>query len=432
MHFPTPLIITAILLFHLPAARAGEIGSWLDDNVAGLFDIYRDLHSHPEVSYAEQRTAGQMADLLSEAGLTVTPNVGGFGVVAVVENGEGPTLMIRCDMDALPVTEQTPLPFASTATVQTADGSTSGVMHACGHDIHMTSAIGTTRYLMANRNDWSGTLMVIAQPAEETGGGAAKMLEAGLFDRFPRPDAAIALHVSSDTPAGKIKVLPGFACANVDSVDITMNGRGGHGSAPHTTIDPVLMAAELVISLQTIVSRTVRPLDPAVVTVGSIHGGTKHNIIGDTCKLQLTVRTYDAAVRQTVLASIRRKASAVAAGHDAPEPTVTTSEGTPAMKNDFDLTERLRPVWDMALGTDNVLDDEPSMGGEDFSRYGLAGVPIVMFRLGSVESSRLERFKSLAVPPPSLHSGQYYPDFEPTIRTGITATTAAALEMLKR
>ena len=338
--------------------------------------------------------------------------------------------MLRCDLDALPVTEQTQLPFASTQQLQLPSGAMAGVMHACGHDMHMTNLVATSQYMAEHSDDWSGTLMVIAQPAEERGQGAKAMLKDGLFEKFPRPDFAVALHVSGDKRAGSIGVLPGYALANVDSVDIHVKGRGGHGSQPHTTVDPVVQAAHLIVALQTIVSREVKPIDPAVVTVGSIHGGTKHNIIGNDCHLQITVRSYSDEVRAQVLAAIRRKAAAVALGFDAPEPEISVSEGTPSLKNDAELTARLKAVFAETIGADNVADDEPSMGGEDFSQYGRAGVPILMYRLGAVSQSRLDRYAKLGVPPPSLHSSQFYPDFEPTLRTGVLTMTAAALELL--
>ena len=340
--------------------------------------------------------------------------------------------MLRTDLDALPVTEQTGADYASTVSVEQPEGGRTGVMHACGHDIHMTSLVGTARFLAANRDRWSGTLMLVGQPAEERGAGAAAMLKDGLFTRFPKPDFALALHVSGDLATGKVSYRTGYALANVDSVDITMKGRGGHGSAPHTTIDPVVLAAELVVSLQTLVSREVNPIDAAVVTVGSIHGGTKHNIIGDECKLQLTVRSYKAEVRKQLLDGIRRKAKAVAQGAGAPEPEVTFSEGTPSLYNDEDLASRVVPVFERLLGKDNIRYDEPVMGGEDFSQYGKAGVPIFMYRLGSVNARRLQQYKMAGRLPPSLHSPIYYPDFPETLQTGIPTMSAAALALLKK
>jgi hippurate hydrolase len=408
------------------------VSAWVDQQLPGLLQTYRWLHEHPEVSFEEQETAAFVAQLWRDCGYEVTTEVGGHGVVGILHNGPGPTLMLRCDLDALPVTEQTQLPYASTKTIELPSGAITGVMHACGHDLHMTNLIATARYLAEHQDKWSGTLLVIAQPAEERGSGAKAMLKDGLFERFPKPDYAVALHCSSNKRAGEIGLLSGYALANVDSVDIRVKGRGGHGSQPHTAIDPIVQAAHLIIALQTIVSRELRPIDPAVVTVGSIHGGTKHNIIGDECLLQITVRSYSDEVRTKILDAIRRKANAVADSFGAPPPEVTTSEGTPALKNDAELTSRLRTAFQQAIGEHNVIADEPSMGGEDFSQYGLAGVPIVMYWLGTVEQSRLDRYQELEVPPPSLHSNQYYPDVEPSLRTGVLTMTAAALNLLKK
>jgi hippurate hydrolase len=380
----------------------------------------------------EEKTAARIAGHFREDGFEVTTGVGGHGVVGLLRNGEGPVLMLRCDLDALPVTEQTPVPFASTRRVELAGGGSSGVMHACGHDLHMTNLVATARYMAGHRDDWAGTLMVIAQPAEERGAGARAMLKDGLFDRFPTPDFAVALHCTADKPAGKVGVLAGYALANVDSVDIKVKGRGGHGSAPHTAIDPIVQAADLVMALQTIVSREVKPIEPAVVTVGSIHGGTKHNIIGDECDLQITVRSYSDEVRQQVLSAIRRKANAIAMSYDAPEPEISISEGTPSLKNDAQLTARLKAVFEKTLGKEKVVVDTPSMGGEDFSQYGRAGVPILMYRLGTISQKRLDRYAKLGLPPPSLHSSQYYPEFEPSLRTGVMTMTAAALDLLAK
>lgn len=413
-----------------PLDPPATVLGWIDANFDSIREHYVWLHSHPEVSFEEKETAAKMAGWLEAFGYDVTTGVGGHGIVALLRNGNGPTLMLRTDLDALPVTEQTPLPFASTVETELPGGGRTGVMHACGHDVHMTNLLAVGRYLAEHREAWSGTLMLIGQPAEERGAGARAMLDDGLFGKFPRPDFAVALHVSADVPAGTVKVLPGYALANVDSVDIVVKGRGGHGSAPHTTVDPIVQAADLIMSLQTIVSREVKPIEPAVITVGSIRGGTKHNIIGDDCTLQLTVRSYGEEVRQQLLSAIRRKALAVAQSYQAPEPELRFSEGTPSLKNDAELAHRLRGVFESVLGAEQVTDDEPSMGGEDFSQYGLAGVPILMYRLGSVERKRLDRYQTMQVSPPSLHSGLYYPDFEPTIRTGVRTMIGAALELL--
>ncbi len=295
----------------------------------------------------------------------------------------------------------------------------------------MTNLIGTAEYLAEHRERWQGTLVLIGQPAEERGAGARAMLEDGLFERFPQPDFALALHCESNTPTGKVALSAGYSLANVDSVDITVRGKGGHGSAPDTTIDPIAQAAELVVALQTIVSREIHPRAPAVVTVGSIHGGTKPNIIGHNCHLQLTVRSYEDSVRQHLLAAIKRKALAVAESYRAPEPLITVSEGTPSLKNDTELTSRVTNSFRAALGSDNVLPMEPVMGGEDFSQYGLAGVPIVMYRLGVVSQERLDRFKELGQSPPSLHSPTFYPDVREALPVGIKSMTGATIDLLQ-
>lgn len=408
----------------------GTVDEWLGAKMSDALELYTWLHAHPELSFEEQKTAAKLAALWKSAGLEVTANVGGHGIVGLLKNGEGPVVMLRTDLDALPVTEATPLPFASTQTSTREDGSTTGIMHACGHDIHMTNLTTVVQWLALHRDAWSGTLVAIGQPAEERGAGAKAMLEDGLFERFPRPDYAVAMHVSSDIATGQIGIRPGYAMANVDSVDITMKGRGGHGSAPHTTIDPITQAAELVMSLQLIVSREISAIEPAVVTVGSIHGGTKHNIIGNDCKLQLTVRSYSPEVREKVLAAIRRRTLAIAQANDAPEPEYSFSEGTPSLKNDADLAARIRKVFNSRFGAENILATDASMGGEDFSRYGIAGVPILMFRVGSVSQARLDRFAQLGIPPASLHSASYYPDAEATLAVSVPAMISAVLDLM--
>lgn len=413
------------------AAGPKGLDAWLEGSMPEFLEIYTHLHLNPEVSFEEEKTAAYMAKRWRTAGYEVTEKVGGHGIVGVLRNGKGPTLMLRTDLDALPVSEQTGLAYASKQTVVAAGGSTTGVMHACGHDIHMTSLLGTAKFLAANKNLWSGTLVIIGQPAEERGSGAKAMLDDGLFTKFPKPDFALALHCESFTPTGKVAVSPGYALANVDSVDIEVKGRGGHGAAPNTTIDPIVQAAELVLSLQTIVSREMNPLDPAVVTVGSIHGGSKHNIIGDSCKLQITVRSYKPDVRERVLASIKRRALAVAKAYDAPEPVIIVSESVPALENDSKLTERVRQSFQSAIGTENVLPMDPVMGGEDFSQYGLAGVPIVMYRLGVISPERLDRFKQLGQTPPSLHSPFFYPDAKESLETGIKTMVAATIDLMQ-
>ncbi len=427
------LVCLAPLIAHPTALLAQDSvqrRGWITEQMPNLMESYMHLHQHPEVSFQEVGTAKYLAAAWRQAGFQVTENIGGTGVVAILENGTGPLVMLRTDLDALPVTEATDLAYASKQTTTTESGATTGVMHACGHDIHMTNLIGVARFFGEHRNQWSGKLMLIGQPAEERGSGAIAMLKDDLFAKFGKPDFALALHCESMTATGKVAVSPGFSLANVDSVDITVKGRGGHGSAPDTTIDPIAQAAELVVSLQTIVSREVKPGEPAVVTVGAIHGGTKHNIIGDTCHLQLTVRSYTAAVREQLLSAIKRRALAVAAAYGAPEPDVTMSEGTPALENHAELTARVSDSFRYALGSENVLPMEPVMGGEDFSQFGLAGVPIVMYRLGVVSQARLDRFAQLGQTPPSLHSPTFYPDAEEALIVGILTMVAAAADLL--
>jgi amidohydrolase len=428
------IIILSVCLITIgwPAsARAESPADWATNHASDLVDLYRQLHQQPELSSQEEKTAARLAEIWKQAGIEVHTGVGGHGIVGILKNGPGPTLMLRTDLDALPVIENTGLAYASQVKVKAKDGTALGVMHACGHDIHMTNLTGVAQYLASHKGAWSGTVMFIGQPAEETGKGARAMLDDGLFTRFPQPDMALAMHVDATLETGKIGYRIGASLANVDSVDITMHGRGGHGAAPHSVIDPIVQAAQLVVSLQTIVSREMNPVEPAVVTVGSIHGGSKHNVIPDACHLQLTVRSFSDGVRQHILDAIRRKADAVAAGVGAPKPTVNViDEHTPALMNDEKLVQRILPVLRKTLGETNVIPSEPSMGGEDFSRYGRAGVPICMLRLGSVEPKRLAGLKRGGKEPPSLHSAVYYPDAEQTLATGVNALCTAALDLL--
>ncbi|MCH2128497.1 MAG: amidohydrolase [Pirellulaceae bacterium] len=421
-----------VLVIGFVSVVSGETPQdWLDQNLPEVVEFYRELHANPELSFQEEKTAARLVEKWEQAGLEVTVKVGGHGVVGILPNGPGPTVMLRTDMDALPVREATGLVYASQVTVEGDQGSPVGVMHACGHDIHMANLTAVARYLSKNRDLWKGTLMLVGQPAEERGAGAAAMLDDGLFRRFSKPDYAVALHVDPHLAAGKVGYRSGFSLANVDSVDIKIHGRGGHGAYPHTTIDPIVQAAELVLSLQTIVSREVKPIEPAVVTVGSIHGGTKHNVIGDMCELQLTVRSYTDEVRTQIHDAIRRRTKAIAMAYNAPEPEVSISEGTPSLWNDPDLSRRLSRVFESVIGKENVSEAEPSMGGEDFSRYGKAGVPILMFRLGAVDGKRLERYRQIGQPSPSLHSPTFYPDAEQALATGFSVLSAAALELLQ-
>jgi hippurate hydrolase len=413
--------------------RAADIGKRIAEQYPSLEALYKHLHSHPELSLKEDQTAALLAQELKKLGFDVTEKVGGTGVVGVLKNGAGPTVLVRTDMDALPVREQTGVPYASKVRVRNAEGQEIGVMHACGHDMHMTCFIGTARALAALKDQWQGTLVFIAQPAEEIGTGARQMLADGLFKRFPKPDYCLALHCDGRIAHGHINYTDGLALANVDSVDIVVKGKGGHGAAPHTTVDPVVLAARIVLDLQTIVSREMNPTEPAVVTVGSIHGGTKHNIIPNEVRLQLTVRTTTDHARKHVLESIARIAKAAAQGMRAPEPEVKVDPGefTPALVNDSKLTQRTVAVFREVLGADRVHPVPPMMGGEDFGRYGREGVPIFLYFLGTVDPKRVaESLKEGGRPLPSLHSDQYFPVPEPSIKTGVLTMTLAVLNLV--
>lgn len=396
-----------------------------------LQDLYRELHAAPELSGQEVKTAARMASELETAGFTVTRGVGGHGVVGVLRNGEGPVLMLRTDMDALPVPDATGLPFASTTRAIDAGGREVSVNHACGHDLHMAVFVGAARALAKLREHWKGTLLTVAQPAEEVGRGARAMLSDGLFTRFPRPDAAVALHVCPESPVGTVSVAGGYVFAGVDSADVLILGRGGHGAAPHTTVDPVVLAAQVVLALQTVVSRERDPVDPVVLTVGSIQGGTAHNIIPDEVLLRLTLRTYSPETRTRAMESIRRICRGIAQAGGAPDdrlPVVTFLDNTlPAVHNDPALARRVAKAFLQALGPDAIRIQKPEMIGEDFAFYGRTEppVPTCMFRLGTAATPPVEK----AGPPPGLHSPRFRPD-PAAIRTGVTAMTAAALEIL--
>jgi hippurate hydrolase len=417
-------------------ALSQEVRKRLDAEYASLELLYKHLHSHPELSLQEVQTAARLAKELKANGFEVTEKVGGTGIVGVLKNGKGPTVLVRTDMDALPVIEKTGLSYASTVRTRDKNGNEVGVMHACGHDMHMTCWLGTARVLAQLKDRWQGTLVFIGQPAEEIGAGARNMLADGLYERFPRPDFCLALHCDGLHAHGQVAYTEGLALANVDSVDIVVRGKGGHGSAPHTTIDPVVIAARIVLDLQTIVSRERDPLDPVVVTVGSIHGGTKHNIIPNDVTLQLTVRTTKDRTRQEVLEAIKRIANFAAAGARAPEPVVThhPAEFTPATINDVALARRTAAVLREALGADNVRERPLTLGGEDFGRYAGSGpkkIPIFLYFLGSVAPGRVaEAAKPGGVPLPSLHSDLYHPVPEPTIKTGVLSMTLAVLNLV--
>jgi len=412
-----------------------------------LLAIYKDIHSHPELSTREEKTSALVAKELRATGCEVTenfgkydnPNLKCYGVIGIMKNGPGPTVLVRTDMDALPVEEDTGLPFASKVTTKGDDGREVHVMHACGHDAHMSAFIGTARALQRLKERWSGTIVFIGQPAEETVGGARALLKAGLYNRFGKPDFALGFHDKADLQTGHIGVTPGYTYANVDSVDVTVRGIGGHGAYPHKTKDPIVLAAEMINAWQTIASRENNPLDPIVVTVGSIHGGTKHNIIPDEVKMQLTVRTYKSEVRDRVLKAIDDIAKGIASAGGvpadrAPIVSVLKDQFTPATYNNPDLTKRLVGVWKNVLGADNVEIVDPTMGGEDFAEYSLPdhSIPAVDFHIGAVDPEKIAQFKREGKELPSLHSSKFAPVPEPTIRVGIIGMTSAVLELMKK
>ena len=445
-------IFCQVLLFSLgivPAARSqqGKLDGLLDRELPSWVSTYKALHAAPELSHHEEKTAAFLAGQLRALGFTVTEHVGkyehaewtGYGVVGVLKNGDGPTVLVRTELDALPIEEKTGLPYASRVRAQDDAGREVGVMHACGHDLHITALLGTAEMLAELRDQWRGTLLMVGQPAEEAINGAKAMLDDGLYTRFPRPDYALALHDTAALEAGKVGYTPGYALASSTSVDVIMRGIGGHGSAPQAAKDPVVATAQFILALQTIVSREDSPFDPAVVTVGSIHGGTRYNIIPDEVHLQLTLRTYKEEVREHILGSLDRMAKGIAATEGIPEsraPIVkaSDSEYTPATYNDPQLTERLARIFEKALGRENVVEMPPVMASEDFCRFGLENrqIPICQFSLGAVDPGRLEESRRTGTPLPGLHSSLWAPVPEPSIRTGVKAMTSAVLDLMAK
>ncbi len=394
----------------------------VDNLYPGMESLYMDLHRNPELAFEEKQTAAKLAARLKELGYEVTTGVGGTGVVGVLKNGAGPVAMLRTELDALPVTEQTGLPFASLKT---------GVMHACGHDLHMAAWAGTAQWMAAHRAQWHGTLMLIGQPAEEVAAGAAAMLKDGLFVRFPKPDFAIALHDDDTLPAGVIGYHPGFFRAAVDSVTVTIFGRGGHGAMPQNTVDPVVIAARTVLTWQTIVSRENDPQNPVVITVGAINGGTKSNIIPDQVQMLLSVRTFDAQVRKHVLESIARIAKGEAAVSGAPrEPLIEHTLSGEAVYNDPELTGRLAAVLKKGMPPGNVVEMPAKMTSEDFCEYGRAGVKAVLLHIGAVDAGKLAESRRTGVPVPAPHSPQWAPVREITLKAAVEAETIALLDLL--
>jgi hippurate hydrolase len=420
--------------------------SLADAELPSLLTIYKDLHSHPELSTKEERTAALVAKELRAAGCQVTEHFGkyensklkAYGLVGMTKNGEGPTVLVRTDMDALPVEEETGLPYASKVVAKNDEGKDVPVMHACGHDTHIAALIGTARALGKLKDQWHGTIVFVAQPAEEIGTGARALLKGGLYDRFGKPNFALGFHDKADLATGHIGVTEGYTSANVDSVDVTVRGVGGHGAYPHKTKDPIVLAAEIINGWQTIASRENNPLDPIVITVGSIHGGTKHNIIPDEVKMQLTVRTYKPEVRERVLEDIERIAKGYAAAAGIPPdlaPIVSVSKDfvAPATYNNPELTKRLVAVWKKSLGEENVEIVDPTMGGDDFSEYSLPdhSIPAVYFHFGAVEPAKITEYKRAGKELPTLHSSKFAPVPEPTIRTAIIGMTTAVLDLMK-
>jgi amidohydrolase len=441
------ILILSIFASRFALAQEMTVEKTAVSELPSLLAIYKDLHSHPELSWHEEKTSAFVAKELRATGCEVTenfgkydnPNLKSYGVIGIMKNGTGPTVLVRTDMDALPVHEETGLPYASNVVTKNDEGKDVPVGHMCGHDAHMSAFIGTARALQRLKDQWAGTIMFVAQPAEETGNGARSLLKGGLYNRFEKPDFALGFHDKADLQTGHIGITPGYTSANVDSVDVTVRGVGGHGGYPHKTKDPVVLAAEMINAWQTIASRENNPLDPIVVTVGSIHGGTKHNIIPDEVKMQLTVRTYKSDVRDRVLKAIDEIAKGIAnAGgvpvDRAPIVNVLNNQFTPATYNNPDLTKRLVAVWKNVLGADNVEIVDPTMGGDDFSEYSLPdhSIPAVDFHIGAVDPEKIVQFKKEGKELPSLHSSKFAPVPEPTIRVGIIGMTSAVLELMKK
>jgi amidohydrolase len=393
-------------------------------------ELYIDLHKNPELSQHETNTAAKMAAGLRKLGFEVTEHVGGTGVVGVLKNGDGPVVLIRTELDALPVEEQTGLPYASKAHGTNPDGKEVPVMHACGHDLHMASWMGTATLLSTDKSTWHGTLIMLGQPAEEIGAGAIAMIKDGLFTRFPKPDYAIAVHDDGFMASGTVAVTPGPILAGANSVTITIFGKGGHGAAPQTTVDPIVIAARTIMSLQTIVAREIDPLDPAVITVGAIHGGTKHNIIPDQVQLLLTVRSFRPEVQKHLLASIERIAKdEAAAGGAMQAPKVEISEGLSSTVNDPKLAARLFHVLQPVLGSQNVVDDQKRTVSEDFSEFGRAGIPSVMMFVGAVKPDKIAEAQRTGETLISLHSSKWAPDLDPAMHTAIVTEVSSALDL---
>ena len=440
--FCVAFLAAALPLAAQSPATPSDLSNSVDRQLPALIETYKHLHRNPELSRHEEQTSAFIAGELRKLGYTVTERVGkyedgtqAFGVVAIFENGAGPRVLIRTDMDALPVEEKTGLDYASTVKSTNAQGQQVGVMQACGHDLHMTVFLGMAREMAARKSQWHGALMLIGQPSEEVIEGAAAMLADHLYERFGKPDFVLAEHDTNDVPAGSISVKGGPLLASANTLTVTMRGIGGHGSQPQSGKDPILLAAEFVLVAQTIVSRQIDPQQPAVLTVGTIHGGTKNNIIPDEVTMGLTLRAYSPAVRDAIIADVRRTAEGLAKAYGVPAdrmPTVTLGESTPATINDVALAERLRASASAALGKDRVLEARAVMGSEDVGLFSLEGkIPAAMYWLGAADPAKLEESLKSGVALPSLHSALFAPVYATAIPTGVTAMTAMALDLLK-
>jgi hippurate hydrolase len=436
------IVFVAAMTLPLAAQSSSDLAASAQSQLPALTETYKHLHENPELSRHEQQTSAFLAAELSKLGYTVTEHVGkyddgsqAYGVVAILENGPGPRVLIRTDMDALPVAEKTGLDYASHVVTTGADGQPVSVMHACGHDLHMTVLIGVAREMAARKSQWHGTLMLIGQPAEEVVQGAAAMLADNLYQRFGRPDFVFGEHDTPDVPAGTIAIKGGPMLASATTLNMVIRGIGGHGSQPQSGKDPILLAAEFVLISQSIVSRQIDPQQPAVLSVGTIHGGTKNNIIPDEVTLGLTLRTYSMAERDQIVADVRRTANGLAEAYGIPAdrmPTVTVGEGAPVTYNDPAFAERLRAAATAVLGKDRVLDAHAVMGSEDVGLFSLDGqIPFAFYWLGAADPARLAESRKTGVPLPSLHSALFAPDYAPAIPTGVTAMTAMALDLLK-
>lgn len=435
-----PFALAALMASVAMPVQAQEMRRAVELDMPSLMEIYRDLHANPELSFQEFRTSAKLAAEATRLGFTVTEKVGQTGVVAVLKNGPGPVVMLRADMDGLPVIEQTGLAYASKVKGVSKSGLETGVMHACGHDTHMTAWVGTARQMVGNKDKWSGTLVMILQPAEEIGSGARAMLNDGLYTRFPKPKYVLGFHDAAQFPAGAIGYSSGFALANVDSVDIKVKGVGGHGAYPQTTKDPIVLASRIVGALQTLVSREVDPQDAAVVTVGSIHGGAKHNIISDEVTMLLTVRSYSDETRRLLLDGIRRiaKGEAIASGmpdDKMPEVRIAENEFTPATYNTPELTARIATLFKARFGENRVIATPPVMGGEDFSEFyraDKANVESLIFWVGGVPQAQYDEAMKSGKGLPSLHSPFWAPDADKVVLTATEAMSAAAIELMKK